>query len=292
MLYMIALLIGSAASAAAVTEIPFEFYRNQILLKVQVDGQGPFTMLLDTGTDPSAVDLQTARRIGLKIKSGGHRVAGGGTEPNLGYMTELPSVQIGDEVARNVAAVAIDLSKLSAELGVAADGVLGHSFLSGRTVQIDYMNRLVRFYDAPLLSNADSQAVEPGRVLFRFRYRNNILIDDVFVNGRKVAASIDTGANEAFQLTPAVVRMLGIEDEASKGQPVPSVGYNGRSVNTRGVVGSIKIGPIVLDSPAVMFFSKQAGHDSEAWGLNIGNPFLRDFVVTIDYRTHMLSLQR
>src|SRR5262245_18320093 len=44
-----------------VIEVPFDLYRNEILLQVKVNGKGPFNMLLDTGTDPSAVDLATAK---------------------------------------------------------------------------------------------------------------------------------------------------------------------------------------------------------------------------------------
>jgi len=41
-------------------EVPFEFYRNEIIVQVKVDGKGPFNMMLDTGTDPTAVDLAIA----------------------------------------------------------------------------------------------------------------------------------------------------------------------------------------------------------------------------------------
>ena len=156
-LWLLTTLLAAAHSGGPI-EIPFEFYRNQIVLQVDIAGQGPFSMLLDTGTDPSAIDLATARRIGLKIKAEGHRVAGGGTEVNLGYETSLPVVQVGGLSARNISAIAIDLSKLSEQLGRAAHGVLGHSFLNGRTVQIDYPNRIIRFYDAPLLSGTRGRA--------------------------------------------------------------------------------------------------------------------------------------
>ena len=35
-------------------EIPFEFVHNQIVVKVKIGGKGPFNMLVDTNTDPSA----------------------------------------------------------------------------------------------------------------------------------------------------------------------------------------------------------------------------------------------
>jgi len=42
-----------------VVEIPFEFLHNEIVVQVKVNGQGPFNMMLDTGTDP---ETQFCRR--------------------------------------------------------------------------------------------------------------------------------------------------------------------------------------------------------------------------------------
>ena len=78
-----------------VIEVPFEFIHNQVVIQVKINGKGPFNMLLDTGTDPSAIDLATARDIGLKLGSKGHQGSGGGTDVNPGYETRLPVVEIG-----------------------------------------------------------------------------------------------------------------------------------------------------------------------------------------------------
>jgi predicted aspartyl protease len=283
---------GMSAQTTTAIEVPFEFYRNQIILQAIIDGKGPFSMLLDTGTDPSAIDLATARDIGLKLPARGHSVSGGGTSPNNGYETKLPAVAIAGLTAKNVSAVALDLAKLSEELGRPANGVLGHSLLNGRTVQIDYVKRIVRFYDRPLFDGRAKQDVLANRTILRFRHDGSILIDDVLVNGKKVTASIDTGSTDAFQLTPAAASLLGLEEQARSGQPAPSVGYNGMSENTRGKVDSIKIGLLNLDSPVVTFFPKGAGHDKESWGLNVGNDFFKGFILTIDYRSRILVLDR
>jgi predicted aspartyl protease len=290
---LILLFAGSLmAQSPKAIEVPFDFHRNQIIVQVTINGKGPFSMLLDTGTDPSAIDLATAREIGLKLPERGHAVSGGGTNPNPGYETRIPTVALGDLTAKNMDAVAIDLSKLSEELGRPANGVLGHSLLNGRTVQIDYAKRVVRFYNRPLLAGSEKQPRTPNRSVFRFRYDDKILIDDALVNGRKITASIDTGSTDAFQLTPAAVAALGLEAEVRNGQRAPSVGYNGISENIRGKVESVKIGALSLDSPNVTFFPKGAGHDKELWGLNIGNEFFKDFVLTIDYRSRLITLDR
>jgi hypothetical protein len=42
----------------------------------------------------------------------------------------------------------------------------------------------------------------------------------------------------------------------------------------------------------VVFFGKGTGPDKKPWGVNIGNVFLRDFVVTIDYRSKLVTLEK
>jgi len=283
---------GIAARAGGkqqVVAVPFEFYRNEIIVQVKVNGKGPFNMMLDTGTDPSAVDLATARDMGLKLHSLGKPGSGGGTDVNLTYYTELPLVEVGDLKVKTVAALALDLSKISERLGKPLHGVLGHSLLNGRVVQIDYPNRIVRFYSQPLFSKTTNT---PKRTMLSFRYADNVLIDDVLVNGKKVVGNLDTGSSGTFNLTPAAVSYLGLDDDFNRAPISTDVGYNGVSQNRKGKVNGVTIGAISVDAPAVIFFAKGSGRDKKPWGINIGNGFFKDFVMTIDYRNKLVTLER
>jgi len=280
---------AKAGGKQQVVEIPFDFYRNEIILQVKVNGKGPFNMMLDTGTDPSAVDLTTAKEIGLKLHPLGKPGSGGGTDVNLTYYTELPLVEVAGFTVKNVETLALDLSKISERLGKPLHGVLGHSVLKGRIVQIDYPNRVVRFYSQPLFSKT---ANTPKRSMLSFRYDDNVLLDDVFVNGKKIVANLDTGSNGTFNLTPAAVGYLGLEEEFNQAPVSPDVGYNGVSQNRAGKVNNVTVGAISIDAPAVIFFAKGAGRDKKPWGINIGNAFLKDFVLTIDYRSKLAVLER
>lgn len=273
-------------------EVPFEFFRNEIIVQVKVNGKGPFNMMLDTGTDPSAVDLATAKELALKLSSAGGPVSGGGADRNVAYATKLPLIELGGLTAKNVAALTLDLSKVSARLGKPLHGVLGHSLLNGRVVQIDYPNRVVRFYSSSPFPKAARQANTAKRTVLSFRYDDNVLIDDVYVNGKKLVANLDTGSNGSFSLTPAAVTYLGLEDEFNRAPVSTSVGYNNVSENREGKVSNITIGAISVDAPAVVFFGKGTGRDKEPWGINFGNVFFKDFVLTIDYRNQLVTLDR
>ena len=58
------------------------------------------------------------------------------------------------------------------------------------------------------------------------------------------------------------------------------------------VIDSVTVGPISVDAPAVIFFGKGTGRDKKPWGINIGNGFFKDFVMTIDYRNKLVTLER
>lgn len=275
-----------------VFEAPFEFYRNEIILQVQVNGKGPLNMMLDTGTDPSAIDLTTARKLGLKLQALGKPATGGGTDVNLTYYTKLPVVEVGGLTVKNLETLAIDLSKISERLGKTLHGVLGHSLLNGRIVQIDYPNRMLRIYSQSPVSKTANQSNTAKRTVVSFRYDDNVLLDEVFVNGKKLVANFDTGSNGGFQLTPAAVSYLGLQEEFDRARVSTSVGFNGVSENREGEVSNVTIGGISVEAPAVVFFTKGTGRDKKPWGINIGNAFLKDFVVTIDYRRKLITLER
>jgi predicted aspartyl protease len=284
-------LVGCLAARGQqpVVEVPFEFLHNEIVVQVKVNGQGPFNMMLDTGTDPSAIDLATAKALGLKLSSAGGPVSGGGTDKNRAYATKLPLVEMGGVTAKNVSALAFDLSKMGERLGKPLHGVLGHSLLNGRIVQFDYPNHVVRFYAQSPFAKAANTA---KRTVLSFRYDDNVLIDDVYVNGKKLVGNLDTGSSGSFNLTPAAVAYLGLEDEFNRARVSASVGYNNVSENREGKVSNVTIGGISVDEPAVIFFGKGTGRDKKPWGVNIGNAFLKDFVVTIDYRSKLITLEK
>jgi hypothetical protein len=258
------------------------------MVHVMVNDKGPFTMMLDTGTDPSAVDFSTARDLGLDRRHTEDDTPG----VRRSYQLKLARVALGAVVASNVAAVATNLSDISKRLGVPLHGVLGHSFLSGRIVQIDYPKRVVRFYSVSPIS-ARHVPQSPEYVMMPFRYDDNVLVDDVRVNGHAVTANLDTGSDGGFSFTPKAVFDLGLEADLRNARPATSLGYAGARNNFEGPIeSSVTIGAIRVAAPNAVFFGKGTGHDHKPWGLNIGNEFLKSYVVTIDYKAKAIVLER
>ncbi len=282
----------NAAEGNDPIEIPFTFYRDSIVVEAKVNGRGPFSMILDTGVNPSVIDRSTAQEIGLRVSAQGEQGSGTGKEGNLSYETSLPLVELGGLKAEKVEALATDLSKMSAAFGKPLQGVLGYSLLKDRVVQFDYPKRVVRFYRRTPYARAEQSRNDPRNTTLPFIFRDDILVKNILVDGEKVIATFDTGSNNTFQLTPAAIARVGLEKDVSKAQPTHSAGFNGTAENRTGKVRSITIGGIYLREPAVVFYSKGAGYDDAAWALRIGNGFFKDFVMTVDYQNQLITLER
>ncbi|MGI8542006.1 MAG: retroviral-like aspartic protease family protein [Aridibacter sp.] len=276
-----------------IAEASFDFHKNLIFLKVKINGKGPFNVMLDTGTNPSAIDSATARELGLKLKATGEKAAGGGTSANAVYDVEPVSVAVGKLKAKNIEISAVDLSAIGKAIGKPLHGILGHSFLNNRVVQIDYPKRLVRFYSKPAGRTPSKHSSAANQTTLPFRYANeSILIEDVQVNGKKVTTLFDTGLNGVFAVMPSALSALDLEEEFNVAKPAKSVGFSGASTSRIGTVKTVKIGILSVDSAAVVFWERNTGHDTTSYGFTIGNGFLKGFIVTVDYRNSVITLEK
>lgn len=283
---------GQSQRRQAPAEVPFEFIHNQIVVQAKIAGKGPFNMLVDTDTDPSAIDQATAQELGLKSGSKGYPASGGGTQSNTVYPTRLPVVELGSITAKEVLAATIDLTKLSGRLGRPIHGVLGYGFLKDRIVQIDYPALKIRFYAEspyPGIQNAPNTV---NRVVTTFRYVDGVLIDNVFINGQKMRATLDTGSSGTFALTPEAVKTLALADEMQAAKAEESVGYNGEYKVRTGVLKSLRIGRLSIDSAPATFWLPGTGHDNKKYEVNIGNGFFKDFLLTFDFRSKIVVFER
>ena len=77
-----------------------------------------------------------------------------------------------------------------------------------------------------------------------------------------------------------------------KAQVKKSAGYNGEVENREGKIKNVTIGGLSVDAPTVLFFGKGTGFDKQDWGINIGNAFLKDFIVTINYPSKTITLEK
>jgi hypothetical protein len=147
-LALAALPLGASATEPPLT-VPFDFSRHEIGLNVTVKGT-PLFMLLDTGVDPSIIDLAHARALGLPVdlKNTGQG-SGFGSGKAMVSPATIKGLKIGGRAFGAFEALAIDTTAMSKGYRRPIDGVLGYSFLKDKTVLIDYPANTIN-----LLANA------------------------------------------------------------------------------------------------------------------------------------------
>ena len=118
------------AASRAVADVPFASPRHQVVVRVKLGKQGPFSMLLDTGSAVSAIDAALARRLRPSADTARREGAATGAEP-AAFEWNLRDLRLGSLRADSVPAVALDLGKISESLGLPLGTGLGLLTLRG-----------------------------------------------------------------------------------------------------------------------------------------------------------------
>lgn len=104
-----------------------------------INGFGPYCAFIDTGADPSVVDLSTAREIGLPVdESSTGEAEGSGDGKGLTVIeASIQGPSLNGPKIEPTEAFAADLSAFSTALDTDLALILGYSFLKNRIVRFD-----------------------------------------------------------------------------------------------------------------------------------------------------------
>ncbi|MGY5876336.1 MAG: aspartyl protease family protein [Candidatus Thorarchaeota archaeon] len=126
--------------------IPFNYVDDTHLIGVQVsiNNQGPFELVLDTGSPVIILSPGLAEELDLDLNEPGPMVKG------LGGMTQahfvpIEQISVGQAVQENANALVLDLSAVSPRGKSLGNGILGASFLNNYEVVIDYPRKKLAF---------------------------------------------------------------------------------------------------------------------------------------------------
>lgn len=134
-------------AATSPTEFPFEYREGLLWIKVVIpQSEKPLNFLVDTGAGVSVINLDTTKRIGLKL---GQQVTVRGVDTMLtGYWQQHMIAKIGDTKLPSEY-LAVDLEKLSSSCERPVDGLVGADFFRERVVQIDFDAKKIRLVKSP-----------------------------------------------------------------------------------------------------------------------------------------------
>jgi predicted aspartyl protease len=130
-------------SVRADSSVPFKLIKNYlIVVAVEVNGEGTFNFLLDTGTNTTLIIPELSRRLNLRPTDRIELITVGGSQ--IVPRSQLHSLTIGSKSVNNVEVLSADLPEIR-QLDSSISGVIGQNFLSQFNYILDYRNRRIEF---------------------------------------------------------------------------------------------------------------------------------------------------
>lgn len=287
-----ATLIPAAAGATPLVA-PFDFSRSTISLDVSVRGV-PLRMFLDTGVSPSVIDTARANALGLKVNyaGGGEASGDGDARSAIVYPTLIDNLTIKGRAFGDVKALTLDMSAVSGALRRPVDGILGHSFLTGKLVLIDYPSRTVTIFDDEAESAAQLATCRKAwlRPLRSFD-GDKIPVVELKIGSVLIPVSIDTGSNGNMSLFKRALEESAVSAAMVETGSTTSVGARGAyTEKVYRMNAPISLGPFTLPAgEEVALDSKEGAADTRL--ANVGNQLLASMQLKLllDYRKSRLG---
>ena len=257
-----------------------------ILVPVQVNGQGPFEFILDTGAGTSLLSSDLAKKLDIKVlgsKQG--QSAGGAVSVSL---AKIDSLGVGETSLEDIDVGIVDLSHIGKTIGAKVDGDLGYNFLKHFRILIDYRACQIDLDDPKRFEHfgRSAQTELPMRLASPAK---PLILVDVYANGRgPFQFAIDTGTSTTA-ITPELAKTLKV-----KSAPIGAGTTAGAPVDvTAGILKSFQVGGAKIDNMPVVvadFFAMLSQAIGAPLDGIVGYNFLQNYKVALDYPNQMLSL--
>jgi len=272
----------AAAPGDEAGEVPFKFEKGYVVVAGTIKGREPVEFIVSTGAERSTADFSVARKYELQgYYTGVPPVTGSSSDRIVSY-TKVPDVRVGP-VGASLDMFDGSTAEASKALGREIFGALGCDFFRGRTLQLDFGRRVMRFLDKASAEALRARAAgAAGAAVLEMTEREDLLrrpvklplVGKVTFDGKPARVMLDTGVPAVVALTSSAAKRLGLEAPPEKGAP------------RAGTVGSLELGGVKLSGVPVVVFPK--GSPAEArlgeQGALAGSAFLQNFVVTFDFR--------
>jgi len=279
-----------APETAASTRIPFELEEHLIWLQVRVNGAGPFTVLLDSAAQFSALDIARASALGIaptrKALS-----AGSGGAVSIGLARNV-TFGLGDQAVAIDPVILQPLDFVRTGVGRRLDGILGAEVFLRHVVEIDYGRLVVTLHNPKTYAyggKGDALALK------LWQGRTPLVQGAVAMTGREPIEGdfqVDTGSAQVLTLCSPFVDRNGLLDLVPKTIPSNSTGVGGESPELVGRLDGVRLGSQLLASPIVRFSRATQGvFAMNAFAGNIGSELLSRFTVVFDYARERMFLE-
>lgn len=280
--------IAGLATGAVV--IPFEYVSNEIIIKAKINGEKEYRFMVDTGATQNVIEQSVASSMGTRNK-GDFALTTGSGFVQMGSIN-LASVELGGIKLTNVPMAVADLPALSQIHGVKPVGILGANILRRFLVTIDYDRKRVILSDpASVQIPNDAIVIESQPTLGSA----GLSVDAKLDNKLSITMLVDTGAafnSISESLIKPVLKVPLLPVGNVQGVEGKKVLIGAVQLKTINVGGATVADPIFSVAPSSSTDKLPPGLFSGSSLGILGNPFWRNFRLTVDYRNGRLILER
>ena len=273
------------SSERNVTEVHFQYFDNRILLPIEINGQGPFYMIFDTGGSNMLMP-DTLKRLGLKAKDAGFGGGAGDGELPI-QLTKINSYKVGNIEMNNQDFLVMDLSHIKKAFGFKnLDGIIGHELLQKYVVTINY--------DVKQLIFTSFDDFKPEGKTIKFEIYGDKPVIKSEVTGIPTEFLVDTGDRSSFTLFRPFSKKHKISSYFSKNEVISGYGAGGPIPARLGKLPSLKLGEnqVTLANISSRLPVTQKGFfATSTLGGSVGNGILQDFIVSFNYRDKEMTLR-
>jgi predicted aspartyl protease len=234
---------GETAEEAAANVLIFgQDTGNRMTVPVNVDGEGPFPFLVDTGAERTVISRELARKLDL----------GPGRRVRMHTMTEvsdvttalIPELIFSKRTMTDIHAPALEAQHLGAA------GMLGVDTLQAQRVTFDFAKKTMTIVP----SKKREQKWDPDTIVIMGRsLYGRLVLMDAEIEGQKIVVVLDTGSQISIG-NEALRRKLKAKKRLSATFPVQLTSVTGgRLTADYTVVRKIRIGGVAIENMPIAF---------------------------------------
>lgn len=279
-----------------VIEIPFIYRNRQIVVKGEADDKRDLTFLFDSGASAPVLD-RTLGLTGTRLRDTIIQEADGQTAAENVWISRMAVTgSEGSARVHNIAVLITDLSQMSRTLGFKIDGILGITFMAGYVTEIDYARRILRLTNPRRFTIAQRQPDNRKTFLFDLlpfdpRKANPcILMLGKLHEKYDYSFLLDTGYGGYLSVAQAAAVESGLFKADTPRVVTSSYSLTRRFQSNKIRASYLMLGQINL-SGRVISVDVRNGDVYGQSGI-IGNRFLQNYYVILDYPRRKLWLER
>jgi len=278
----------SAAQTADEVEVPFKFEKGLMIVDAKIKGDTPVKVVVATGAQYSIIDSTQMEKHKLQAAYAADDVVRGRNDSTYTFVP-VSGVSIQGSKSKNLQMRLGSMERVSEAAGTEIFGALGADVFEGQIVQIDFKKSVMKFLSKGPAKDAKDASGKALVVLQMDEKESNPFkkthvvpnVRGAKINGKEIKLLLDTGRVTTIALSAASAKKLGLTAPEENEQP-------------RAEKVSFEIaGQQIPDLPIAVFPKGTAaertlgGHEAV-----VGTVFLKNFVVTLDYKNKTVTMER